>query len=190
MAIGIYLLIAALVYGINLVPAFMPPTWIFLAFFYIHFKTSFIITVLIGAAMATLGRVSLALLSKKYVRPKISEESLGNYDALGKFLKKHEKLSIPIFILYAFFPFSSNYVYIMAGLTEINLKILAITFFFGRIVSYSFWVAATYKLSEKLEDIFANRFSDFNFLLFQILGFLVILLIGKIKWKKILRKKK
>ncbi len=43
----LYLILALLVFGMNIVPAFMPPTWLVLAFFYIHFELSLPIVVLI-----------------------------------------------------------------------------------------------------------------------------------------------
>jgi hypothetical protein len=54
-----YLILGVLVFGVNIVPAFMPPTWIILAFFYLRYHLNLLPTVIIGAAAATLGRVVL-----------------------------------------------------------------------------------------------------------------------------------
>lgn len=183
----ILLLLAILIFVINVIPVFMPPTWIILAFFYINFHPPFLLTILIGASAATIGRIALYHISKNYFRGFFSKYTLKNYGALGQFIGKNEKLSIPIFVIYAFFPISSNYVYIAAGLAEINIKILASSFFVGRLISYSFWIAASHAVNNRLEDIFANHIGNTSVIFFEIIGLIIVYLIGKINWAKILK---
>ena len=166
----------------------MPPTWTILAFYYINFHPSLLPTVIVGAVAATLGRITLYYISKNNFRGFFSKKSLDNYDALGSFFKKKQKLSIPLFLTYAFFPISSNYVYIAAGLAKINIKVLAISFFVGRLISYSFWVAASHIVTTRIEDIFSKHVSNISVVIFEIVGLVVVILIGRINWKKILKK--
>lgn len=185
----ILLLFAILIFVINVIPVFMPPTWLILAFFYINFHPPFLLTIVIGATAATMGRIALYFISKNYFRGFFSKYTLKNYDTLGKFIGKNEKFSIPFFVTYAFFPISSNYVYIAAGLAGINIKILASSFFIGRLISYSFWVTASHVVSNRLEDIFANHIGNASVIIFEIAGLAVVYLIGKINWSKILKVK-
>jgi len=185
--IEILIALAVLIYIINVIPVFMPPTWTILAFYYIHFHPPLLLTIIIGALFATLGRITLYFISKNHFRRFFSKQSLENYDALGNFFTKKQKLSIPIFLTYAFFPISSNYVYIAAGLAKIDIKILAGSFFVGRLISYSFWVTASHIVFTKVEDIFSNHISNFSVIIFELVGLTVIILIGRIKWKKILK---
>ena len=181
--------IAVLIYAINVVPVLMPPTWTILAFIYIHYHPPFLPAIFLGALAATLGRVTLYFLSKKYFRKFFSQKSLQNYDALGNFIKEKEKISIPLIVTYAFFPVSSNYVYIAAGLTEINIRVFASSFFIGRLISYSFWVAATHAATSKLEEIFTSHMSNLSVVLIEFGGIIFILLLGRIQWSKILKRK-
>ena len=181
------ILLAIFVYVINVVPFLMPPTWTILAFFYINFHPPFIPVIVVGAAAATLGRITLYFISKKYFRFFFSEKSLKNYSSLGKFVTKNEKFSIPIFISYAFFPISSNYVYIAAGLAEINIKILASSFFVGRLISYSFWVAASHFAVTRIEDIFSSHINNIGAIIVEVVGLLIVVVIGRINWGKILK---
>ena len=183
----VLLLLALFIYIINVVPFFMPPTWTILAFFYINFHPPFVPVIIAGAGAATLGRITLYYLSKRYFRRFFSEISLKNYGVLGKFVTKNEKFSIPIFISYAFFPISSNYVYIAAGLAKINIKILASSFFVGRLISYSFWVAASHLAVTRIEDIFSSHISNIGAIAVEIIGLIIVVLIGKINWGKILK---
>lgn len=183
----IYIILAVFIFGLNVVPAFMPPTWILLAFFYIHFHLSFIATVFIGASFATLGRIVLYLLAKTYFRQFFSKQTLQNYATLGAFFKKHQNVSIPLIIIYAFFPIPSNDIYIVAGLSNAPITILALSFFIGRLMSYSFWVNLTYHFSNNIQDIFKQYLSKGNVFVGEIIGLLFVIAIGKIPWKKILK---
>jgi membrane protein DedA with SNARE-associated domain len=181
--------LALLIYIINVIPIFMPPTWTILAFYYINFHPPLLPAIIIGALFATLGRITLYYISKKYFRRFFSAESLENYDALGNFFEKKQKLSIPLFLTYAFFPISSNYVYIAAGLASVNIKILATCFFVGRLISYSFWVSASHIVFTRVEDIFSTHISNISVIILELVGLFIVVLIGKIKWKKILKLK-
>lgn len=183
----VFLLLGVFIYLINVIPLFMPPTWIILAFFYITFHPPFLPTIIIGSGAATLGRITLYIISKKYFRRFFSFNYLKNYDALGNYFKKNVHISIPLFITYAFFPISSNYVYIAAGLTNMSIKILASSFFIGRLISYSFWVGASHEISTRFEDIFSKHLSNSGVIIFEILGLAIVVLIGKINWGKILK---
>ena len=181
--------LSVLIYVINVVPVFMPPTWTVLAFYYINFHPPLLPAVFLGATSATLGRITLYYISKNYFRRFFSEKYLTNYDSLGNFLDKKQKISISLFLTLAFFPISSNYVYIAAGLAKVNIKILALSFFAGRLFSYFFWVSATHIVFVKIEDIFSSRISNAGFLVLELAGFLIVILIGRINWGKMLKLK-
>lgn len=182
-----YLLLAIFVLGMNVIPAFMPPTWVVLAFFYTQFQLNLIPTVLIGASMATLGRILLYHIAKNFLRNFFSKKTLENYDNLGKFFKKNQKLTIPVVLIYAFLPIPSNQVFIIAGLTEIPIGLLAFSFFAGRLISYTFWVNLAYHAVSRLEAVFSSHYSNFGAIAAEIIGFGVVYLIGKIPWKKVLK---
>jgi membrane protein YqaA with SNARE-associated domain len=179
--------LAVLIYIINVIPVFMPPTWTILAFYYINFHPPLLPTVIIGALSATLGRVTLYYISKNYFRRFFSKDSLSNYDALGSFFKGKQKLSIPLFLMYAFFPISSNYVYVAAGLAKIDIKILAGSFLIGRLISYLFWITTSHIVVTRMDVIFSKHISNIGFILLEVIGLIIVVLIGKIKWKKILK---
>ena len=55
-----YLVLAGVVFGVNLLPAFGPPTWAVLVFFRLQSDLAAIPLVLVGALAAALGRLALA----------------------------------------------------------------------------------------------------------------------------------
>ncbi len=187
MIFGAYILLSSIILGLNIIPAFMPPTWTVLAFFVIKYNLELLPVVLIGATFATLGRVILANISGKYFRRFLSNDSKDNYASLGKYLDSHEHITIPLVLLYSFSPISSNYIFIAAGLAKMRLKLLAGSFFIGRLISYTFWVYTTHKLSDNLTDLFGRHFARTGSIIVEIIGLVLIYLMGKIAWKKILK---
>ena len=187
MLIGTYVLLSSIILGLNIIPAFMPPTWIVLAFFVIKYHLMLLPVVLIGATFATIGRIILANISGKYFRRFLSSDSKENYASIGKYLDSHKHITIPVVFLYSFSPISSNYIFIAAGLAKMKLKLLAGSFFVGRLISYTFWVYTTHRLSDNLADLFGNHFARTGSIIVEILGLLTVYLPGKIAWKKILK---
>lgn len=183
----IYLLLASTVLGMNVIPAFMPPTWAVLAFFVTKYDLPLLPVVLIGACFATLGRIILAQ-GAGYFRKFLPTDSKANYSSIGEYLNKHKSLTIPLVVTYAFLPIPSNHVFIAAGLAKMKIQILAGSFLVGRLISYTFWVSLTQRLSDNLEDIFSSHFSKIGSIGLEIVGLLFLYFIGKIAWRKILKR--
>jgi hypothetical protein len=104
------LVLFGLIFALNLIPAFAPPTWMALAF--IGFKypaTNPLLLALVGAIAATLGRITLAKLSHVLLRKKLfSEAHHKNIDVIEKRLEKKTALTLGVFLFYAFSPLPSN----------------------------------------------------------------------------------
>ena len=66
-----FAVLIALIFALNLIPVFAPPTWMALAFIGFQFpETNPWALALVGAAAATAGRLTLALLSDRIVSRK------------------------------------------------------------------------------------------------------------------------
>jgi hypothetical protein len=72
------------VFALNIVPAFAPPTWVTLSFVGLTVPSVNVVALAaVGATAATLGRVGLAKLSRLIVRRRfLSEQARLNVDAL------------------------------------------------------------------------------------------------------------
>lgn len=171
----------------NVVPAFMPPTWTILAYFHIKYKLLLIPLVIVGALCAILGRITLYHLVRKFFHPALSEDTKQNLHKLGEFVNSKKHITIPLFITYAFIPIPSNHVYIGAALSKINIKLLASSFFVGRLISYSFWVSVTAFAANNLSSIFQNYFHTPTSFITEIIGFSAVILVIKIPWRRILK---
>ena len=137
-------LLFGLIFGLNIIPAFAPPTWMALAFVGFQFPgINPVLLALIGAVAATLGRLSLAKLSHLLLREKLlSERHRANIDVIKNRLEKQPALTLSLFLFYAFSPLPSNFLFIAYGLTGLPVLRVALPFFIGRSVSYAFFIVS------------------------------------------------
>ena len=135
-------LLFVLVFALNLIPAFAPPTWMALALVgFEYHDTSAALLAGVGAVAATLGRLTLAKLSHRIVRQKLlSDAHRANIDVIKDRLEKRRALTARVFLFYAFSPLPSNFLFIAYGLTGLPLLRVALPFFIGRLVSYGFFI--------------------------------------------------
>jgi hypothetical protein len=151
--VPIVALLFVLIFALNLAPALAPPTWMTLSFVGLTVPAiAPAILALVGAAAATLGRTTLAKLSRQIVRTRFLDEPARiNIDAIKDELEKRPSLTFGMFLAYAFSPLPSNYLFIAYGLTSLRLALVALPFFIGRFVSYAFWVTMASAIGDRLE---------------------------------------
>jgi hypothetical protein len=138
-------IIAALffvVFALNVLPAFAPPTWMTLSFVGLTIPSVNIIAIAgVGAAAATLGRIALAKLSHGIIRHRLlGEPARLNIDAIKQGIEGRKALTSIAFMAFALSPLPSNYLFIAYGLSSSPIMLLAVPFFVGRLLSYGFWV--------------------------------------------------
>ena len=183
-----------MVFLLNVVPAFAPPTWLVMAYVGLRFPFASIVAVAFTAALAaTLGRVVLAAFSRTIVRRKLLSEAGGqNVDAIRQGLEGKKKMTAGALLLYAFTPFPSNYLFIAYGLTTLDLRTIALPFFIGRSVSYSFWSmsssALTRRISMESGGAWAYLGTYFVISQFAFLG--LVYVFTKIDWRALAAERK
>lgn len=177
------------IFLVNLLPAFAPPTWMVLAFISFNYPISnLFLFVLVGAIAATSGRFILAASSGMIVHKKlISKEALENIGHLRTYLEKRRKLTFSIFLFEAFTPLPSSQLFVAYGLTRLRYLDALVPFFIGRLFTYSFWTLTARELSNLAsEQLTSYAFVNGSFVLIQI-GILAFLyLFMKLDWKVLL----
>jgi uncharacterized membrane protein YdjX (TVP38/TMEM64 family) len=134
-----YLIVVAVVFGVNLLPAFGPPTWAVLVFYRLNVHLGVVPLVLIGAVAAAGGRLVLAVVSG-WLRGHVSARQTANLAAAGKVLSRDRKRSFAGLALFALSPLPSAQLFEAAGLVGVALLPLTAAFFAGRLVSYALYV--------------------------------------------------
>jgi membrane protein YqaA with SNARE-associated domain len=189
-----FLILFLVVFLLNIIPAFAPPTWMVFSFLGFRFPSHASWSLaLVGAIAAASGRSVLGKLSRTIVRNHwLSEAAKENVDSLKLELEKRPKLTFGVFLFYAFTPLPSNYLFIAYGLTTMPLVRLLVPFFLGRFVSYTFWAKSAAAVSQKLEleGIEAIGYFSLYFVLTQLALLAVVYAFTRIDWNLLLREKK
>src|SRR5205085_141283 len=101
-----YIVAAGVVFGVNLLPAFGPPTWAVLVFFRLHSHLAPVPLVLIGAVAAASGRFVLAH-GARLVRGRFSAKRLESLAAARDALAGSSRRAIAGLGLFALSPVPS-----------------------------------------------------------------------------------
>ncbi len=150
------LLVVAVVFGVNLLPAFGPPTWAVLVFFRFRYpEIPAPALIVAGAVAAASGRLLLALAFRAFGTklPAKRQESL---QVLGHALGETRRGLLASFVLFAVAPLPSAQMFEAAGLARIRLGHLLAAFFLGRLVSYSIYVSTASAAHQKLSRVFSK----------------------------------
>lgn len=183
----------AIVFALNVIPAFAPPTWMALSWVgFSHPLGNPFLVAAIGALAATAGRIVLATFARVIRRRFMSDAMRDNIDVIKESLERHRTLTFSGLLIYAFGPFPSNYLFIAYGLTSLPLWLAAVPFFIGRCVSYSFFVFTASEVSQRLsvEATEAQPYFGVYFVVSQILLLGVVVALARIDWRHLLTAKR
>ena len=181
-----YVVLITLIFALNLIPVFAPPTWMALAFVGFQFpETNPWALTLVGAAAATLGRLTLALLSHRIVGKKLlSKAQRANIDVIKERLEKRTTLTFGIFLSYAFSPLPSNFLFIAYGLTGLPLLRVILPFFLGRCVSYAFFIVSGQAAGRRFEidSLESTLYASGYFIVTQLVVMAALYAFTRIDW--------
>ncbi len=187
MPITLFLITFIVVFLVNLIPAFGPPTWMVLSFIaFTYTIPSFPLFILTAVSASTLGRFFLTLSSKHLIRNHfLGDGYRKNIDHLKEHLEKRKKTLSGIFLLEAFTPLPSDQFFVAYGLTGLKTRYALVPFFIGRIFTYSFWVYTATEVSKSLavKSISNLSFLSTSFILLELLVIFLVYLFIKIDWE-------
>lgn len=149
---GELLIALGVVFAVNLLPAFGPPTWAVLVFFSLQFDLPAVPLVLGGALAAASGRYLLASGTRR-LRPRFSAARLRRLDRAQAALSADRRRTAAGLGLFALSPVPSGQLFVAAGLMTVPLLPLTAAFFAGRLVSYSIYVSAANLAADNLGDV-------------------------------------
>ena len=189
MAEAILLICAAmaLAFLINVAPAFMPSTWMVMAFFYIKFDLPLLVLTVGGAFASAAGRMLLARASTAFTRRFAGEKSSDLRD-LGGFLDGHRTYVGPAVFAYSLSPLPTNNLFIAAGMTGVDMTAVVTGFVAARVLANTFWVWTTHKAFENLGELFTGVFSGPAGVAIEVAGVVSIVLLFKVPWARWLRR--
>lgn len=179
------LLMAGIVFVVNLMPAFAPPTWMVLVYFNVRHDLPIPLLIVVGAVCAASGRFVLGTLAR-HSRDRFSERRIRDLDSLRMLAESRRATSFGALMLFAISPVPSASLFIAAGLTGLKLLPLTLAFFSGRIVSYSIYVSASAVAADSIEKLIEEGVSSWWSLGLQLLLLALVLGLAFMPWSKLL----
>jgi membrane protein DedA with SNARE-associated domain len=182
-----YLALFAIVFGINLLPAFGPPTWAVLVFARLHWHLNPVALVLIGAVAASAGRYLLAL-GARHFSGWLPTRMKSNLQDARTLLESRPRSALAVFCLFVVSPLPSAQLFVAAGLLELNLVLFTVAFFVGRLVSYSIYVSAAVLADRQLGHVVSQLFGSPWSIALQVLLIVGVCLLPLANWRKLLQR--
>lgn len=180
-----YALALGVVFAVNLLPAFGPPTWSVLVFFYLTFSLDPVVLVLGGALAAASGRFLLATGARRF-RGRFDEERIANLAAIEEALTRGRARTGGALLLFALSPVPSAQLFVGAGLLTVPLLPLTAAFFCGRLVSYALYVGAATAAGESLGAVIGDSFTSPLGIALQLLMLAALVLLVRVDWVRVL----
>lgn len=183
-----YAVALAVIFGVNLLPAFGPPTWSVMVLFRLHSHLNPVVLVVFGALAAALGRYVLASVCR-HLRGRLSTRRMANLAAARERLTGNRSRSALGLGLFALSPLPSAQLFEAAGLMNVALAPLVAAFFTGRLVSYSVYVTGASALqSTSFGHVFASALSSPWGIALQVAMIAVVVALGQFDWTRVLRR--
>lgn len=185
---GGYALVGLVVFGVNLLPAFGPPTWAVLVLFRLNLDLAAVPLVLCGAVAAAAGRLCLGHGASRF-RGHLSQERVSNLEAARVMLGESRGRAAAGLGLFALSPVPSAQLFIGAGLLGVRLLPLTAAFFAGRLVSYSLYVGAASATRDSLGSIFSEALTSPVGIATQVAMLAALVVFVRIDWAAVLRRR-
>ena len=187
-AVSDWLLALGTIFGVNLLPAFGPPTWAVLVFFRLNSDLPAVPLVLLGALAAASGRLVLAA-TARHLRSRFSAERRENLEAAEELLVGSRGKAIAGLGLFALSPVPSAQLFVAAGLLTVPLLPLTAVFFAGRLVSYSLYVGAATAAEDSLRSLLGDALGSPLGIALQVGMLAALVLLLRFDWARALRRR-
>jgi uncharacterized membrane protein YdjX (TVP38/TMEM64 family) len=183
-----YLILFAIVLGVNMMPAFGPPTWSIIVLFGLQTDHPIAPVVLVAALAAALGRYLLAL-AFRFLGGRLSAETRDNLAAAREALERNRRTMMLALGLFVLSPVPSAQLFEAAGLAKIRLLPFTAAFFAGRTVSYSIYAYTAQSIRQtNLGDAFLQNITTPWGIAVQLAMLALLVLFARIDWRKYLER--
>jgi uncharacterized membrane protein YdjX (TVP38/TMEM64 family) len=183
-----YLLLFLIVLGVNLLPAFGPPTWSVLVVFRLNTDMPTWLLVLLGAGAAAIGRYLLAN-AFWLLRQRLSDKTRRNLEAAREALQRRRRNTIIALGLFAMSPIPSAQLFEAAGLAGVRLFGFTAAFFAGRLISYSIYAYTAERIREtSFGEALRGGFSNPWIIGLQLVLIAGLVAMARINWTKLLNR--
>jgi uncharacterized membrane protein YdjX (TVP38/TMEM64 family) len=181
-----YLILFIIVLGVNLIPAFGPPTWSVIALYVFNSNLSVPAIVLVGALAAAIGRYLLAH-AFRYLGRYLPDKMRRNLKSARTALERRRRSTVLALGLFALSPVPSAQLFEAAGLAGVRLLAFTLAFFLGRMVSYSVYALTAKGIKDSsIGESFQNALMSPFGIVSQIVMLILLAALVRIDWESAL----
>ncbi|WP_370031466.1 hypothetical protein [Qipengyuania mesophila] len=180
-----YLLFFALVLGVNLLPAFGPPTWSVIALYAFNSDLDLTLLVGLGALGAASGRLILAHATRALGTRFLPERTKINLEVARQALAQRGSNTLLGLGLFALSPVPSAQLFEAAGLARLRLLPFTAAFFAGRVISYTVYgLTAKTIESTSMGEVLREEISSPLAIAVQLAMLGALVLLARLDWGK------
>ena len=175
------------IFAVNVIPAFAPPTWMILSYFGLHYPdASPWVAAGVAAVAASGGRAVLAQFAQRVVGSRlISSLMRDSLSEVARAITRQRTASALGFLLFALSPLPSNVLFLAYGLTRAPMWLLVGPFFVGRLVSYAIAFFGASALSQHFELELSLSDSFLYFVATQLVLIAIVYGFAKVDWRRV-----
>lgn len=182
-----YLVLFAVVFAINLLPAFGPPTWTVIVLFGINSHLPLWGLVPVAALASSSGRYLLAL-AFRYFAGRLSDKTRANLAAARAAFERQKHGGLLAMVFFAVSPLPSAQQFGAVGLAGVRIVPFTLAFFVGRLVSYTFYAgSAQYLVTHtSLGEAFRDTLTSPLSIAVQVALLAALVALAKVEWARVL----
>ncbi|MEO5707721.1 MAG: hypothetical protein ABIT10_06760 [Alteraurantiacibacter sp.] len=185
-----YLILFGIVFGINLLPAFGPPTWSVIVLYGLNSDLPLAGLVVTAALASSSGRYLLAHGFRLFAS-RLSAKTRANLAAAREAFERKRHHNLMALGFFVFSPLPSAQQFGAVGLAGVKILPFMLAFFVGRLFSYTFyaWGAELVDQRTSLGTLFRDSLTSPLGIAVQVVMLAGLVLLAKIDWVKILKRK-
>jgi len=177
-----YLVLFLVVFGVNLMPAFGPPTWTIITLYGLNGNLSLISIVLVSALASASGRFLLSY-AFRHLGSHLPERVKRNLTAARKAIQQRRRNMLLVLGLFALSPLPSAQLFEAAGLAGARLVPFTLAFFAGRTITYTLFALTAHELRQStLGDALRSGFTSPIAVSIQLVMIGLLVLFAKVDW--------
>ncbi|MDE2383821.1 MAG: hypothetical protein KGO53_04315 [Alphaproteobacteria bacterium] len=180
-----YLILFLIVFGVNLMPAFGPPTWTIIALYVFNSNQPVPATVAVGALAAASGRYILARVFR-HLGGYLPENMRRNLKGAREAIEQRRRSTLLALGLFALSPIPSAQLFEAAGLAGVRLFQFTAAFFLGRTVAYSVYALTVKSIRETtIGESFQTALTSPYGLASQLVMLILLALAVQVDWGRL-----
>jgi membrane protein YqaA with SNARE-associated domain len=183
-----YVYVAGLVFALNLLPAFGPPTSAVLVALTLNFDLEPVPLIAAGALGAASGRYVLAR-TTRLARSRLSPARRENLHAAQELVTGNRAKAAAGLGLFALSPVPSGQLFVAAGLLDVRLEPLTVAFFCGRVCSYAIYVLGASAAKESVGDEITAALTSPWGIAFQVAALAALAALLRVDWTHVLERR-